>query len=209
MPAVYDKVCIRNEVYNYEAPREKLRANLESYFPAEKAGIAKYFEAVDSLAREAKSYFMEKALPPLLGRLASPFLSKGFCAWSDKTTYETVKECTSDPKLIGILTAQYGAGLERQGRLLRNLYAAFHPAFRQLSPRGNLWPRSYPGALSREMASPAHAGRGTLCHRQGCRDGRHRRGHDGRGFDGVGGFAEECLKGNSVARTLFSSRGKS
>lgn len=108
MPAVYDKVCIRNEVYNYEAPRQKLRANLEAYFPAEKAGIERYFQAVDTVARETKSFFMEKALPPLLGRLGAPFLCKGFRAWSDRTTLDVLRECTSDPKLIGVLAAQYG-----------------------------------------------------------------------------------------------------
>ncbi|MFO1464058.1 MAG: NAD(P)/FAD-dependent oxidoreductase [bacterium] len=108
MPAVYDRVCIGDEVFDYEAPRERLVANLEARFPRERRAIAEYFRLVDEVNAAAKHFYMAKALPPAIGSLAGGLLSRKFHRLSDSTTYEVLSGLTSDPRLIGVLTAQYG-----------------------------------------------------------------------------------------------------
>ncbi|MCC6273753.1 MAG: NAD(P)-binding protein, partial [Deltaproteobacteria bacterium] len=108
MPAVYDRICIGDEVFDYEAPRERLRERLEERFPKERGAIAEYFRLVDEVNGAAKSFYMAKALPAALGALARGLLSRRFHRLSDCTTYEVLSGLTSDPRLIGVLTAQYG-----------------------------------------------------------------------------------------------------
>ncbi len=108
MPAIYDRVCFGDEVFDYEAPRERLRQRLEERFPKERGAIAEYFRLVDEVNGAAKSFYMAKALPAALGALAGGLLSRRFHRLSDCTTYEVLSGLTSDPQLIGVLTAQYG-----------------------------------------------------------------------------------------------------
>jgi len=108
MPAVYDKICIADRTYDYEAPQAKLRANLEGYFPKERDAIAKYFEAVQQVNRDTKNFFMEKAMPPQVGALLSPFLRRKFLAYADRSTDAVIRQWTSDQELIDVLTGQYG-----------------------------------------------------------------------------------------------------
>jgi len=108
MPKVYDRICIGEEIYDFEAPRERLRQKLEEYFPKERRGIAEYFRLVEEIAGAAKNFYMAKAMPAALGVALGGMMSRRFHRLSDCTTYEVLSGLTSDPKLIGVLTAQYG-----------------------------------------------------------------------------------------------------
>jgi phytoene dehydrogenase-like protein len=112
MPEVYDRAVFTvngsDEVYDFVAGRENLKTKLKDYFPGESAAIDRYFDLVDQVARAARGYFMEKALPAAAAALASPFLRRRFLKLSDKTTWEVLSALTKNEKLIGVLTTQYG-----------------------------------------------------------------------------------------------------
>ncbi len=108
MPDVYDRPVFGEERYEFVAGRNRLQQRLKDYFPGEAGAIDRYFELVDQVAREAKGYFLEKALPSGLGALASPFLRRRFLKLSDRTTWDVLSGLTRNEKLIGVLTAQYG-----------------------------------------------------------------------------------------------------
>lgn len=108
MPAVYDRVCFGEEVFDYEAPRQRLQQNLEKRFPKEQAAIAQYFRLVDEVNAAAKNFYMVKAMPGAVRGLFGGLMSRRFHRLSDCTTYEVLSGLTSDPQLIGVLTAQYG-----------------------------------------------------------------------------------------------------
>ncbi|HEX5036112.1 MAG TPA: NAD(P)/FAD-dependent oxidoreductase [bacterium] len=112
MPEIYDRAVFLgegpDEVYDFVAGRENLKSKLKDYFPGEATAIDRYFDLVDQVARSARGYFMEKALPPAAAVLASPFLRRRFLKLSDKTTWEVISQLTRNEKLIGVLTTQYG-----------------------------------------------------------------------------------------------------
>lgn len=108
MPEVYDKIFFPDTSYELVAGTQNFRNKLCEYFPEEQKAIDQYLELVFALASSAKNYFSAKALPPLISTLASPFLTSKFLKLAQKTTLEVLSSLTQNPKLIGLLTAQYG-----------------------------------------------------------------------------------------------------
>jgi all-trans-retinol 13,14-reductase len=108
MGEVYDKIIFGDESYEFISGTERFKERLYEYFPEEKQAIDQYLALVYQAASATKGFFMEKALPPLASKLAYPFLSSKFLKLSDRTTLEVVRSLTDNPKLIGVLTAQYG-----------------------------------------------------------------------------------------------------
>lgn len=108
MPPVYDKILFPDAEYEFVAGARNFRERLCSYFPEEQKAIDAYLELIFSLASAAKGYFGAKALPPLLSKVAGPFMAGKFLKLARKTTLEVVSSLTQNQKLIGLLTAQYG-----------------------------------------------------------------------------------------------------
>lgn len=108
MSPIYDKIIFPDAEYDFVAGTRNFREKLCRYFPEETKAIDQYLELVFSLAASAKGYFGAKALPPLLSKVASPFMSSNFMKLAKKTTLEVISSLTQNKKLIGVLTAQYG-----------------------------------------------------------------------------------------------------
>ncbi|MBX7148799.1 NAD(P)/FAD-dependent oxidoreductase [bacterium] len=108
MPEVYDKVFFGDECYEYVAGAKRMKEKLYSYFPNEKAAIDGYFDAVYEAAGAAKGFFGEKALPSAIAAVAGPFMRRGFLKYANQTTDQVLRSLTSNQKLIGLLSAQYG-----------------------------------------------------------------------------------------------------
>jgi all-trans-retinol 13,14-reductase len=108
MGEVYDTIVIGDERYEYVAGRERFRQRMHGYFPQHTAAIDRYLERIRETVRTSKKYFLEKALPPLLGRLASPLLRGPALRESNRTVKDVMAEITSDARLTAVLTGQYG-----------------------------------------------------------------------------------------------------
>lgn len=107
---VYDKAVFGDKVYEFVRGREKMRAKLKEYFPAEKDGksIDEYFKILDKVANIGIGYWAEKVIPPFLAKLLGPLLRRKVLKYSDQTTLSALQAITDNEKLIGVLTAQYG-----------------------------------------------------------------------------------------------------
>ncbi|MFO1519666.1 MAG: NAD(P)/FAD-dependent oxidoreductase [bacterium] len=108
MGDVYDKIVFNDEIYEFVSGTQAFKERLYRYFPEEKSAIDRYIDLVFQATGATKNFFMEKALPPIAATLAYPFLTSKFLKFSDQTTLEVVRSLTSNRKLIGVLTAQYG-----------------------------------------------------------------------------------------------------
>ena len=110
MGEVYDRVRFGDEIFDFVKGRQAWTEQLKQYFPDHKDMVAidQYVALVQSAAREAKGFFAEKALPKLASQVAGGMMRRGFMKFAGKTTLEVLQSITDNPKLIAVLTGQYG-----------------------------------------------------------------------------------------------------
>ncbi|MDF2152286.1 NAD(P)/FAD-dependent oxidoreductase [Vibrio sp. CAU 1672] len=112
---IYDRAVFGDKEYVFPRGRENLKAKLKEYFPEEqdRDSIDQYFSLLDETRNLGSGFYIEKTLPPLLTNLFGDFLRRSTLKFSDLTTLEVLQGITDNPKLIGVLTFQYGDyGLE-------------------------------------------------------------------------------------------------
>ena len=76
MGEVYDTIVIGGDRYDLVKGRENLRKQLKGYFPGEEEAIDAYIQLVRETVFAGRFYFMEKALPHSLSKLAGPLLRR-------------------------------------------------------------------------------------------------------------------------------------
>lgn len=108
MGEVYDTVVIDGDVYELVKGRENLRRQLHGYFPGQQQAIDAYLERVRATVHKGKSFFLEKALPAPIAMVAGPAMRWPLMREARRTTRSVIAELTDDPRLLGVLTAQYG-----------------------------------------------------------------------------------------------------
>jgi len=104
----YDRIIFPDKSYDFIAPKSKFIENMKSYFPDESSNIDKYIDVVLSINKAMFKYFAAKSLSGVKEFFMHKYLSKDFLAFSNKTTYDALSEITSNQKLIGVLTGQWG-----------------------------------------------------------------------------------------------------
>ncbi|MBI4411576.1 MAG: NAD(P)/FAD-dependent oxidoreductase [Deltaproteobacteria bacterium] len=108
MPEVYDRVIIAGDEYDYIAGVEAFKARLCGYFPDEKKAVDEYVRLVFAATNAAKNFFSARAMPSWMRFPLKPVMTSPFLKYSRKTTREVISSLTSNAKLLGVLTAQYG-----------------------------------------------------------------------------------------------------
>jgi len=108
MGDVYDRIIIGTESFDLPKGPKALKAALKSYFPGEEAAIDAYFDLLKQAAQASGTHFLEKMLPPWLAAIVGPQLTAQFDAIAAKTTLEVLEDLTTNPKLIAVLTGQWG-----------------------------------------------------------------------------------------------------
>ncbi len=108
MGEIYDQIIIGKDIYNFVKGIENQQKQLIAYFPEEQRAIEKYFELVKNAAAHSKLFFGERAMPYWLSNTLGYFMRKKFYSYSDRTTYDVLKELTNNKKLISVLCAQCG-----------------------------------------------------------------------------------------------------
>ena len=104
----YDRIIFPDKSYDFFAPREKFIENMITYFPKEESAILTYMNLIDDVAKSSRSYFNQKIFSGLLDSISYPLMTKKFFKYSDKTTLDVLSGLTENPKLIGVLTGQWG-----------------------------------------------------------------------------------------------------
>jgi phytoene dehydrogenase-like protein len=108
MPDVYDRVNIDGLRFDYVSGRDQLRDALVRTFPRERDAIDRYFTAIRQCLRRLPLYFVEKALPSLLGGILGPGLRAPFLRFARRTTGHMLDELGASRELRAVLTAQWG-----------------------------------------------------------------------------------------------------
>jgi len=108
MGEVYDKIIIGDDTYEFVKGREQWRARMHGYFPSERDAIDRYLDLLRSTYRKAGLFFAEKSVPPFVASLVGGLMRRPLLRRARRTTRETLEELTSDQRLIGVLTAQWG-----------------------------------------------------------------------------------------------------
>lgn len=108
MGEVYDRGVFGEEVYDFVKGVHAFKEQMKDYFPDEASVIDKYVDAIFAAASAARTFFAEKAMPPIAAKIAGGFMRKAYLKWADRTTLEVLKSMGASDKLIGVLTTQYG-----------------------------------------------------------------------------------------------------
>ena len=104
----YDRIIFPDKSYDFIAPKNQFIDSIKIAFPSEINAIDQYISILDNVRRTSMKYFSTKALSGIPEYILYKYLSKDFFKFSDKTTYEVLSEITSNQKLIGVLTGQWG-----------------------------------------------------------------------------------------------------
>ncbi|MFV8755247.1 phytoene desaturase family protein [Nannocystaceae bacterium ST9] len=110
MGEVYDRIVFGDEEYPLRSGVDAFKAGLREKFPdaADGRAIDEYVAAVFAASKSARGFYAEKAMSGVAGWVASPFMRRAHLAYTRKTTDEVLRGITSNTKLIGVLTGQYG-----------------------------------------------------------------------------------------------------
>ncbi len=108
MGEIYDVAIIEGKEYKFYDTVEAQIDNLIGHFPEEEVAIRKYFELVKRFDKSVVMYFGDRVLNYWLSALIGWFLKRKFYKYSDRTTYDTIRELTSNETLIAVLCAQCG-----------------------------------------------------------------------------------------------------
>lgn len=109
MDPVYDKIFIQENRYDFRAGRENFVTELLKHFPNAKTSLEKYLSLLDEVNLLAMPAIVTQKLTPsflsgISGLITQPILKKYF----GRTTFEVLSEITDDPKLISVLSSQWG-----------------------------------------------------------------------------------------------------
>jgi all-trans-retinol 13,14-reductase len=108
MGEVYDKVVIGDDAYEFPKGEDAFRERMQGYFPSERQAIDGYLHRVRSVVSSAGLFFAEKSLPQPISRVLGGAMRWPLLRHARKTTRETLESLTGNPRLIGVLTGQYG-----------------------------------------------------------------------------------------------------
>lgn len=110
MGEVYDKVIIKDKVYEYVKGLSNWKARMKTYFPTEEDAIAidKYVELLFAVNKASKDFYVKKVMPDFVKFFASPLMSKGYEKLAKQTTKQVLDNISDNQELKAVLSAQFG-----------------------------------------------------------------------------------------------------
>lgn len=110
MDEEYDRLIFPDKEYSFVSGRESLKEKLMQDFQKkeDRESISNYLHIIKSVTDAGTSLCMARALPNFLNSLSFNYLLKKANLYSKKTTLDALKSITNNPKLMGVLTGQYG-----------------------------------------------------------------------------------------------------
>ena len=108
MGEVYDQVIIGDKRYDFVKGVNPFKDKMTSYFPEERSAIDAYVDLVFKANKAIGKFYINKALPKIVGSLLGNLLQKPYRKFSEKTTYEVLRTLTDNEELIKVLCGQYG-----------------------------------------------------------------------------------------------------
>ena len=108
MDKVYDRIFLGEEFFDLIAGKESYKNEMIRRFPNEKIAIEKYLVMISKANKAMRWFTIGKLLSPWLQTLLVPLFKLLLPSNFNRTTYDVLREITSDEKLIAVLTGQWG-----------------------------------------------------------------------------------------------------
>lgn len=108
MDESYDDVVIAGEVFHYLAGKEHFKQELKAQFPSEIEAIDRYVELLYQVSSLVPKFFAGQSMPRPLGLLYNKIRHRLLPDFFFKSTHDVLSGLTSNARLIGVLTAQWG-----------------------------------------------------------------------------------------------------
>ena len=108
MGEVYDRIRFGEMTYDFRKGRQAFIDSLKGYFPDDTRAIEQYMDLIKQASKASQMYFAEKALPPVIAKVAGKRMRRKFLQFAQQTTLSVLEELTDNKELIGVLTGQYG-----------------------------------------------------------------------------------------------------
>lgn len=110
MGEVYDTIVIKDRYYPFRKGVKNFVEDLKARFPSAKdhEAIDTYIDLLFSFAKTGATYYAEKVVPGIIGKVTGPFMRRGFMKLASRTTLNVLSEITDNKELIAVLTGQYG-----------------------------------------------------------------------------------------------------
>lgn len=110
MGEVYDRIVFGDDEYPLRAGVSAFKDGLREKFPttAHAKAIDAYVDEVFAAVKASRSFFVEKALGSIGAWAAGGLMRRKYLQYTRKTTWEVLRSLTDDPRLIGVLTGQFG-----------------------------------------------------------------------------------------------------
>ncbi|WP_163865692.1 phytoene desaturase family protein [Myxococcus eversor] len=108
MAPVYDRLVFSDRSHDFIAGAEAFQEELGRAFPSERKAIATYLGLLRGVERASQRYFIQHVLPRWMTPLTYPVLGWPFRRHSNRTTGDVLRSLTSDSRLLGVLTGQWG-----------------------------------------------------------------------------------------------------
>jgi all-trans-retinol 13,14-reductase len=160
LPDVYDRIVIGERSYDFVTGARRFVSKMSAYFPREADAIARYVTLVKQVARAGQLYYVDRALPAAVSRVAGPLLRRRYMRHATRTTLEVMRELTSDEELIAVLTGQFGDyGLPPS----RSSFA-MHASVVAHYLGGAWYPIGGASSIARAFAPVIEGAGGALCH---------------------------------------------
>jgi all-trans-retinol 13,14-reductase len=160
LPDVYDRIVLGDKSYDYVTGSRRFVERMVEYFPRERAGIEAYVKRVRTSARASGPFFMDRALPGALSRVAGALLRRGYLKDALRTTRDVLLELTKDEELIAVLTGQFGDYGLPPGQSSFAIHAAVVAHYLG----GAYYPVGGAEAIARAFAPVIEQAGGVLCH---------------------------------------------
>lgn len=160
LPDVYDRIVLGDRSYDFVTGARRFVSKMSEYFPSEAEAIARYVTLIKRVSRSGALYYLDRALPGAVSRIAGPLLRHRYLRYATRTTLEVLRELTSNEELIGVLTGQFGDyGLPPS----RSSFA-MHAAVAAHYLGGAWYPMGGAGAIAKAFAPVIEQAGGTLRH---------------------------------------------
>jgi all-trans-retinol 13,14-reductase len=160
LPDVYDRIVLGERSYDYVTGSRRFVSKMTAYFPNEGEAIARYVTLIKQVARSGSLYYVDRALPRAVSRVAGPLLRRSYLKYATRTTLDVLHELTSNEELIAVLTGQFGD----YGLPPAQSSFAMHAAVTAHYLGGAWYPVGGAGAIAKAFAPVIEGAGGALVH---------------------------------------------
>ncbi|MDP7040428.1 MAG: NAD(P)/FAD-dependent oxidoreductase [Myxococcota bacterium] len=104
----YDRIIFPDKSYDFNAPRQRFIDDLVGHFPGTQEKMEEYISAVDTVVRQGRPYFANKALPEWIAKMTYSTMTEKYFKLANRTTKDVIMSIFNDEKILGVLTGQWG-----------------------------------------------------------------------------------------------------